>query len=55
MSGTSPFGDPEVPEADALDQQREVFPEPEDGEPSRDPEVPEGDALEQARQVPPPD
>jgi len=52
---TSPFGDPEVPEADALDQQREVDPEPEDGEATLDPEVPAGDALEQSRQVPPPD
>ena len=55
MSSPSPFGDPEVPEADALDQQREVDPEPADGEPTLDPEVPEGDALEQSRQVPPPD
>ena len=47
--------DPEVPEADALDQAKEV----DRGEvvlpPSRDPEVPEADALEQAVEVPPED
>ena len=55
MSSGSPLDNPEVPEADALDQDTEVDPIPSDGEPSRDPEVPEGDALEQSRQVPPPD
>lgn len=47
--------DPEVPEGDALDQEREVAPEPADLPPSGDPEVPEADALEQGREVPPPD
>ena len=46
MSGQSSFGDPEVPEADALDQEREVEPGPVDDEPTLDPEVDEGDALE---------
>jgi hypothetical protein len=55
VSGSSTFGDPEVPEADALDQEREVEPEPRDDEPTTDPEVDEGDALEQSRAVPPPD
>ena len=55
MSGPSPFGNPEVPEADALDQEREVEPETADDEPTRDPEVPEADALDQSRSVPPPD
>lgn len=55
MSEPSTFGDPEVPEADALDQEREVEPEPGDDEPTSDPEVDEGDALDQSRAVPPPD
>ena len=47
--------DPEAPEADALEQSREVVPteHPERPElPTRDPEAPEADALEQARSVP---
>ena len=55
MSGRSPFDDPEVPVADALDQEREVEPGPVDDEPTLDPEVDEGDALDQSRTVPPPD
>jgi hypothetical protein len=55
VSEPSLFGDPEVPEADALDQQREVEPGPADDEPTSDLEVDEGDALEQSRVVPPPD
>jgi len=57
MSGASPTGpDPEVPEADALDQQREVDPVPDDdGVPAISPEVPEADALDQQREVPPPE
>ncbi|HEX5366141.1 MAG TPA: hypothetical protein VFW63_05700 [Acidimicrobiales bacterium] len=55
--------DPEVPEADALDQQREVSPSIEGAEgaaaggrpATEDPEVPEADALEQAQEVPTPD
>jgi hypothetical protein len=55
VSEQSSFGDPEVPEADALDQEREVEPGPADDEPTLDPEVDEGDALDQSRIVPPPD
>ena len=55
MSDTSPSPDPEVPGADALDQEREVEPWPADDEPTLDPEVDEGDALEQSRTVPPAD
>lgn len=55
MSEPSPSRDPEVPQADALDQEREVEPGPADDEPTLDPEVDEGDALEQSRTVPPPD
>jgi hypothetical protein len=54
VSEPSTFGDPEVSEADALDQEREVEPGPSDDEPTSDPEVDEGDALEQSRAVPPP-
>ena len=54
MSEPSLFGDPEVPDADALEQ-REVEPGPADDEPTSDLEVDEGDALEQSRAVPPPD
>jgi hypothetical protein len=55
-TGSPTDRDPEVPEADALDQQREVDPEPEgDGVPALGPEVPEADALDQQREVPPPD
>jgi hypothetical protein len=48
--------DPEVPEADALEQAQPAAPE--SGEPASAPrkriafEVPEADALEQAREVP---
>ena len=43
----------EVPEADAIDQEREAFPHDEDmDEVSDDPEVPEADAVEQAQPVP---
>jgi hypothetical protein len=43
----------EVPEADALDQEREAFPHVEDMDPvPEDPEVPEGDAVEQAQPAP---
>ena len=55
MSGASPFGDPEVPEGDALDQERGVEPAPADDEPTRDPDVSEGDALNRSPAVPPPD
>ncbi len=44
--------DPEVPEADALEQARSVEVEPEPARPSSDPEVPEADAWEQAQEVP---
>ena len=46
---------PEVPEADALDQERDVDPEPTPFRPSTDVEVPEADALDQAREVPLPE
>jgi hypothetical protein len=47
----------EVPEADALDQERDAYPEDEDDEVeldrvSDDPEAPEADAYEQAQSVP---
>ena len=46
----------EIPEADALDQEREAFPdegeEPDELEVSDDPEAPEADALEQAQPAP---
>jgi hypothetical protein len=45
----------EVPEADALEQEQDAFPEDEDAELDRvtdDPEAPEADALEQAQPVP---
>ena len=43
----------EVPEADAIDQEREAFPLDEDmDDVSDDPEVPEADAVEQAQPVP---
>lgn len=45
-----------MPEADALDQEREAFPdegeEPDELEVSDDPEAPEADALEQAQPAP---
>ena len=46
---------PEVPEADALDQERDVDPEPPMSLPSDDVEVSEADALDQAREVPLPE
>ena len=43
----------EVPEADAIDQEREAFPVDEDiDDVSDDPEVPEADAVEQAQPAP---
>ncbi len=46
----------EVPEADALEQDQDAFPEDDDDEEigavSDDPEAPEADALEQAQPVP---
>jgi hypothetical protein len=47
----------EVPEADALDQERDAYPEDEEDEVeldrvSDDPEAPEADAYEQAQSVP---
>jgi hypothetical protein len=48
--------DPEVPEADALEQAQSAVPEPRDtghqARPRTAFEVPEADALEQAREVP---
>jgi hypothetical protein len=53
---TSPTDDPDVPEADGLEQSREAVPGPVDVPPSTvGPGVPEADALEQSRDVPPPD
>ncbi len=54
MSEPRPIN-PEVPEADALDQERDVDPEPETFRPSSDVEAPEADALDQAREVPLPE
>jgi hypothetical protein len=47
-----PSADPEVPEADALDQAREVTPGERRGPVSRAIDAPEADALEQAIEVP---
>jgi hypothetical protein len=47
--------DPEVPDADAIDQAEEVGPSHRLGPVSRDIEVPEADAIEQAFEVPPAD
>jgi hypothetical protein len=48
--------DPEVPEADALEQAAPVGPETDEPRPASKPrtafEIPEADALEQAREVP---
>jgi hypothetical protein len=53
---SSPTDNPEVPEADALEQRREAEPSPVALPPwTIGPEVPEADALEQSREVPPPD
>ncbi|HEY4396628.1 MAG TPA: hypothetical protein VGO28_03060 [Acidimicrobiia bacterium] len=48
--------DPEAPEADAIEQDQDAFPEADDDEvePARvsdDPEAPEADAFEQAQEV----
>lgn len=56
-AGTEPSqhrlpGDPEVPEADALEQADEVAAGPWRVSPSRNPEVPEADAWDQAHEVP---
>jgi hypothetical protein len=48
----APPDNPEVPEADALEQAEEVAAGPRRLRPSRDPEVPEADAWEQAQEVP---
>jgi hypothetical protein len=55
VSSGSPTDNPEVPEADALEQHREAEPGPVDDVPRLGTEVPEADALEQSREVPPPD
>jgi hypothetical protein len=47
--------DPEVPEADAIEQAEEVGPSDRFGPVSRDIEVPEADAIEQAFEVSPAD
>lgn len=52
MPDDAPTDDPEVPEADALEQAREVVPPPRPGRPALDPEVPEADAWEQSIEVP---
>ena len=53
---TSPGADPEVPEADALEQSGEAEPGPVDvAQSTVGPEVPEADAVEQSREVPLPD
>jgi len=44
--------DPEVPEADGLEQRHDVTSGAAPARVSRDPEVPEADALEQAMDVP---
>ena len=44
--------DPEVPEADALDQAREVIPGERHGPVSRGIDVPEADSIDQAIEVP---
>ena len=44
--------DPEVPEADALDQAREVIPGERHGVISRGIDVPEADSIDQAIEVP---
>ena len=44
--------DPEVPEADALDQGREVVPGERHGSVSRGIDVPEADSIDQAIEVP---
>jgi hypothetical protein len=44
--------DPEIPEADALDQAREVIPGERHGPVSRGIDVPEADSIDQAIEVP---
>jgi hypothetical protein len=51
-SAEDPKLDADVPEADALEQRREVGDEELDEAPHLGTEVPEADALEQARAVP---
>jgi hypothetical protein len=51
-SADHPELDPDVPEADALEQRREVSDAELDEAPHLGNEVPEADALEQARTVP---
>jgi hypothetical protein len=48
----TPLGDPEVPEADALDQAREVGPAERLGQVTRAIDAPEADSIEQAMEVP---
>jgi hypothetical protein len=55
VSPRSAPGNPEVPEADALDQATETEPSPVHDEPRLGAEVPEADALDQSREEPPPD
>jgi hypothetical protein len=50
--------DPEVPEADALEQMQPALPDDVDDEEERrsiPPDVPEADALEQSKSLPPED
>jgi hypothetical protein len=55
-SNREPEIDPEVPEADALEQMQPALPEDEDEEPDTiPPDAPEADALEQSRSLPPED
>ena len=48
----APTGDPEVPRADALEQERELTPTDPPAAPATGPEVPEADAVEQSLEVP---
>jgi len=52
VASDAPIDDPEVSEADALEQAREVVPSPRRGRPAIDPEVLEADAWEQSIEVP---
>ena len=49
---TGPGGDPEVPRADAQEQQRELTPSDPPAAPDTGVEVPEADAVEQSLEVP---
>ena len=51
----APLHDPEVPEADALEQAQDVTPPPPEVAPQLGDDVPEADALEQAQEVVDPD